>query len=164
MKTAEKARNGIWHHLGWQSDKQGLMKHFKNWNHSSPQAQWTIVDLWLVYVFVQHVWTKAVTSHLFTPLFMVIHLPLIHFAPPPHLLIDFKNSKWLTYLITGMHNNNSYCFSHLIGLYCHMIITLIINWLGFLLTFCFSLTKGQRSKCQTLLSVSAVHQPFHISI
>ena len=23
-------------------------------------------------------------------------LPLIHFAPPPRLLVDFKNSKWLT--------------------------------------------------------------------
>ena len=40
-------------------------------------------------VFVQHVRTEAVTSHLFTPLFMFIHLPLIHFAPPPRLLIDF---------------------------------------------------------------------------
>ena len=28
----------------------------------------------------------------------------------------------------------------------------------------FSLTKGQHSKRYTLLSVSAVHQPFHISI
>ena len=37
------------------------------------------------------------TSYLFTPLFMFIHLPLIHFAPPPRLLIDFKNSKWLTF-------------------------------------------------------------------
>ena len=36
------------------------------------------------------------SSHFFTPLFMFmfIHLPaLIHFAPPPRLLIDFKNSK-----------------------------------------------------------------------
>ena len=30
-------------------------------------------------------------------LFMFIHLPLIHFAPPPRLLIDFKNCKRLTY-------------------------------------------------------------------
>ena len=30
--------------------------------------------------------------------------------------------------------------------------------------FGFCLTKGQRSKHQTLLSVSAVHQPFHILI
>ena len=37
--------------------------------------------------------TKALTSHLFTSLFMFIHLPLIHFAPPPRLLIDFKNRK-----------------------------------------------------------------------
>ena len=29
---------------------------------------------------------------------------------------------------------------------------------------CFSLTKGLRSKCCTLLSIPAVHQPFYISI
>ena len=29
-------------------------------------------------------------SHLFIPLFMFIHLPLIQFASPPRLLIDFK--------------------------------------------------------------------------
>ena len=36
-------------------------------------------------------------SPIFTTSFMFIHLPLIHFAPPPRLLIDFKNSK-MTYL------------------------------------------------------------------
>ena len=35
----------------------------------------------------------------FTLLFMFIHLPLIHFAPPPRLLIDFKNRKWLLHPI-----------------------------------------------------------------
>ena len=30
-----------------------------------------------------------VTCNLFTPLFMFIHLPLIHFAPNPRLLINF---------------------------------------------------------------------------
>ena len=48
----------------------------------------------IVSVFVQQGRTKALTSHLFTPLFMFIHLPLIYFAPTPRLLIDFKNSKW----------------------------------------------------------------------
>ena len=52
-----------------------------------------LFDPFTVSVFVQHVRTKAVTSHLFTLLFMFIHLPLIYFAPPPRLLIDFKNSK-----------------------------------------------------------------------
>ena len=49
----------------------------------------------IVSVFVQQGRTKALimTFHLFTPLFMFIHLSLIHFAPPPCLLIDFKNSK-----------------------------------------------------------------------
>ena len=97
-----------------------------------------------------------------------------------------------------------YCFSHLI--FCHIIFfsRIYINSLDFLfiqcfsltkdqrskrqtllcrstLTFlyfnvylntgyaahyilCFSLTKGLRSKRQTSLSISAVHQPFYISI
>ena len=42
---------------------------------------------------------KSVDFSPFTPLFMFIHLPLIHFAPPPRLLIDFKNSKWLLHPI-----------------------------------------------------------------
>ena len=38
-----------------------------------------LFDPFIVPVFGQHVRTKAATSHLFTPLFMFIHLPLIHF-------------------------------------------------------------------------------------
>ena len=53
-----------------------------------------------------------------------------------------------------MHNN-AYFLSHDYHFY--------INSLGFLFIFCLSLTKDQRSKRQTLLSVSAVHQPFYIS-
>ena len=30
------------------------------------------------------------SKNIYTPLFMFIHLPLIYFAPPPRLLIDFK--------------------------------------------------------------------------
>ena len=52
-----------------------------------------LFDPFIISVFVQHGWTKVVTSHLFTPLFMFIHLSLIHCAPPSRLLIDFKNSK-----------------------------------------------------------------------
>ena len=52
-----------------------------------------LFDPFIVSVFVQHVRTTAVTSHLFTVLFMFIHLPLIYFAPPPRLPIDFKNIK-----------------------------------------------------------------------
>ena len=60
-------------------------------------SDFLLFDPFIVSVFVQQGRTKAVTSHLFTPLFMSIHLPLIHFAAPPRLLIDFKNSKRLTY-------------------------------------------------------------------
>ena len=77
--------------------------------------------MYKVSVFVPQGRTKVLTSHLFTPLFMFIHLPLIYFAPPPRLLVDFKNSKWLTYFCILLCI--CYCFSHLIGL-------LSVTWLS----------------------------------
>ena len=74
-----------------------------------------LFDPFIVSVFVQHVRTKAVTSHLFTPLFMFIHLPLIHFEPPPRLL----KSKWLTYFIFAYY-------------YAFVIVSLI--WLAYFLS------------------------------
>ena len=62
--------------------------------------------------------------------------------PIMHLLL-FLSPDWLTF--------------------CHVIIS-YINSLGSLFIFCFSLTKGQCSKHQTILSVLAVHRPFYISI
>ena len=45
-------------------------------------------------LFIVSAWAyKSGDFHLFIPLFMFIHLPLIHFALPPRLMIDFKNSK-----------------------------------------------------------------------
>ena len=64
---------------------------------------------------------KSVDFSPFTPLFMFIHLPLIHFAPPPRLLVDFKNSKWLTYFCILLCI--CYYFSHLIG-------SLFVTWLS----------------------------------
>ena len=61
--------------------------------HTGSTNNFLLLDYFLVSVFVQHVRTKVVTSHLFTPLFMFIHLPLIYFAPPHRSLIDYKNSK-----------------------------------------------------------------------
>ena len=61
--------------------------------------------------------------------------------PIMHLLL-FLSPDWLTF--------------------CHVIIS-HINSLGSLFIFCFSLTKGQCSKRQTILSVLAVHRPFYIS-
>ena len=76
-----------------------------------------LFDPFIVSVFVQHARTQVVTSQFFTPLFMIIHLPLIHFEPQPRLLIDFKNSNLLPicasyYALLCI----CYCFSHLIGL------------------------------------------------
>ena len=56
---------------------------------------------------------------------MFILLQLIHFAPPPRLL-NFKNTKWLTYFCILLCT--CYCFSHLIGLY-------PVTWLSILYKF-----------------------------
>ena len=50
-------------------------------------------DLFIVSVSVQHMLTNGMTSHLYSQLLMFIHLPLIHFAHPPRLLIHLKNSE-----------------------------------------------------------------------
>ena len=93
----------------------------------------------IVSVFVQQGRTKAVTSHLFTPLFMFIHLPRLYSAS--HLRIVYWSQ--MTYL-----------FLHLIIVhhYAFVIVSLIwlayflshdyfsyINSLGFLFIFGFSL-------------------------
>ena len=101
-------------------------------------------------VFVQHGRKKAVNSHLFTSLFMFIHLPLIHFAPPPRLLIDFKNSKWLTYIFASYYALlcicYCYCFSHLISLLSVTDYLAYINSHFNFFILCFPLTKAQCSK------------------
>ena len=80
---------------------------------------------------------KLGSNTFFTQALTHLSLPLIHFMPPPRLLIDFKNSKWLTYFWILLCI--CYCFSHLIGLlFCHVIIS-PINSLGSLFIFCFSL-------------------------
>ena len=77
-------------HVHSGSDEKNYKCQFSN---EKSGFDFRLFDSFIVSVFVQHERTKAVKSHLFTPLFMFIHLPLIHFAPPPRLLIDFKNSK-----------------------------------------------------------------------
>ena len=96
--------------------------------------------LFIVSVFVQQAWTKALKSHLFTPLFMFIHLPLIYFAPPPRLLIDFKNSKWLTYFCILLCI--CYCFSHLIGLRSVTWLFLLYKFTRFFIYFLFLSDEG----------------------
>ena len=64
-----------------------------------------------------------------------IHLPLIHFASPPRLLIDFKNSKWLTYF--GILLCICYCFSHLIGLLSVIWLSLFYKSTRFFIYFLF---------------------------
>ena len=88
----------------------------------------------------QSIWTKALTSHLFTPLFMFIHLPLIYFPPPPRLLIDFKNSKWLTYFCISLCI--CYCFSHLIGLRSITWLSLLYKFTRFSIYFLFLSDEG----------------------
>ena len=92
-----------------------------------------LFDPFIVSVFVQHVRTKAVTSHLFTPLFMFIHLPLIHFAPPPRLLIDFKNRFAIFYRIPCylLFKNRLTYFCILLRIIMHLLLFLSSDWLVF---------------------------------
>ena len=107
--------------------------HFQNWNH------FLLFVPFIVSVFVQHGRTKAVTSRLFTPLFMFIHLPLIHFPHPPRLLIDFKNSKWLTYfcILYYVLLYICYCFSQMIGLLSVTWLFLLYKFTRFFIYFLF---------------------------
>ena len=71
---------------------------------------------------------------------MFIHLPLIYFAPPPRLLIDFKNSKWLTYFCILLCI--CYCFSHLIGLRSVTWLSLFYKFTRFFIYFLFLSDEG----------------------
>ena len=74
------------------------------------------------------------------PMFMFIHLPLILFAPPPRLLIDFKNSKWLTYFCILLCI--CYCLSHLIGLFSVTWLSLLFKFTRFFIYFLFLSDEG----------------------
>ena len=71
---------------------------------------------------------------------MFIHLPLIHFAPPPRWLIDFKNSEWLTYFCILLCI--CYCFSHLIGLLFVTWLSLLYKFTRFFIYFLFLSDEG----------------------
>ena len=71
---------------------------------------------------------------------MFIHLPLIHFTPPPCLLVDFKNSKWLTYFCILLCI--CYCFSHLIGLLSVTWLLLLYKFTQFFIHFLFLSDEG----------------------
>ena len=51
---------------------------------------------------------------------LTVYCIYIHFAPPPRLLVDFKNSNWMTYL-----------FLHLICIIMHLLLFLSPDWLIF---------------------------------
>ena len=84
----------------------------------------------IVFVFVQHVQTKAVISYIFTPLFMSIQLPLIHFACLPRLLIDFKSAKWLTYFWIWL-----YIIVHLLLFLLYKLLFLLYKFTRFFIYF-----------------------------
>ena len=65
------------------------------------------------------------------------HFPL---APPPRLLIDFKNSKWLTYFCILLCI--CYCFSHLIGLRLVTWLSLLYKFTRFSIYFLFLSDEG----------------------
>ena len=71
-------------------------------------------------------------------------LPRIHFEPPPRLLIDFKNSKWLTYFCILLCI--CYCFSHLIGLLSVTWLSLLYKFTRFLNLFSVSLWRRANAR------------------
>ena len=75
---------------------------------------------------------------------MFIHLPLIYFAPPPCLLIDFKNSKWLPYFCILLCI--CYCFSHLIGLLSVTWLSLLYKFTRFFCLFSVSLWRRANAR------------------
>ena len=86
---------------------------------------------------------------------------LIHFALPPSLLIDFKNSKWLTYFCILLCI--CYRFSHLIGLLSVTWLSPFYKFTRFLIYFLFLSDEGPRLKTLGyILSVLAIHRPFCI--
>ena len=78
---------------------------------------------------------------------MFIHLPLIHFAPP-RLLIDFKNSKWLTYFFATYYALLCicYCFSHLISLLSVTWLSILYKFIRFFINFLFLSNQGPMLK------------------
>ena len=80
------------------------------------------------------------SSHLFTSTFMCIYFPLIHFAPPPRFLIDFKKRKLLIcFCILWCI---CCCFSHLIGLLSVTQLSLLYKFTPFFIYFLFLPDEG----------------------
>ena len=74
-------------------------------------------------------------------------------------LIDFKNSKWLTFV-------SYYAFVIVtlfwLAFFLSLWLFLLYEFTRFLFIFCLSLMNGLRSKRLSLLSISAVHQVLFI--
>ena len=84
-------------------------------------------------------------------------------APLPRLLIDFKNSKWLTYLCILLCI--CYCFSHKIGLLSVTWLSLLYKFTRFFIYFLFLSDEGPM--LETLdytIRIGSIHRPFYISI
>ena len=125
-----------------------------------------LLDPFVVSVFAQHVQTKVLTSHLFSPLFMFTssstsHLftLCLHLAYWPTLKIANNLPIFVSYYVFVIVSLTwlAYFLSH--GYFPY------INLPGFVFIFCFSLTRGQRSNVRLyILSILAVCQPSYISI
>ena len=94
---------------------------------------------------------------------LFIHQPLILSAPPPRLLIDFKNRKRLTYFCILLCI--CYCFSHLIGIFSVTWLSPLYKFTRFFIYFLFLSDEGPMLETlDYILSVLAVHRPLYISI
>ena len=93
-------------------------------------------------------------------------LETTHFALPPRLLINIKNSKWLTHfcILLSIIMHLPLFLSSVWPIFCRVIFS-HINSLAFsLFFFLWRRAYTLETFASTKLSVSAVHQPFYISI
>ena len=109
------------------------------------------------------------TGFCFSPACADVHLPPTYWLRPRLFYWStLKNSKWLSYF--GIYLFNAllcicYCFSHLIGLFFVTWLFLLYKFTRFFSLYSVSLWRRDNTwNVRLILSVSAAHQPFFISI
>ena len=99
------------------------------------------VNIFLIYSFQFNELTRTIFFYLIISLHSFCFClaradkSVILFAPPPRLLIDFKNSKWLTFFCILLCI--CYCFSHLIDLLSVTWLSLLYKFTRFFIYFLF---------------------------
>ena len=110
-------------------------------------------NLHIVTVSVHHMLTNGITSQLYSPLFIFIHLPLIHFAPA--LFIDSFKKIATTYIF--VHHIIMHHYAYVILSLTRLAYILSYDYLSYtnslgllLLFYYFLFFSDQGSKSETL--------------